>query len=86
MDIQVKEIEIYHYKYPVKNRKFPCANHVLNGTIYFKVLTTNEITGYGEPSSYFLDHKIISELFYKYLYPNLKQKKIYKQKKLLNNK
>ena len=92
MDVQVKEIEIYHYKFPVKNKKFPCANHVLNGTIYFKVFTTNEIIGYGEPSSYFLDYKIISKLVYKYLYPNLKNKNIFEinlsqiKKKFLNKK
>ena len=57
MDIKVKKIEIYHYKLPIKNLNFPCANHVINGTIYFKVFTTNGIIGYGEPSSYLLTIK-----------------------------
>ena len=78
MDIKVKKIEIYHYKLPIKNLNFPCANHVINGTIYFKVFTTNGIIGYGEPSSYLLDYKIISKLVSSQIFLHIKNKNIYK--------
>tara|TARA_B100001964_G_C14156142_1_gene564378 strand:+ start:16 stop:1176 length:1161 start_codon:yes stop_codon:yes gene_type:complete len=78
METKVKEVEIYHYKYPIKNINFPCANHVLNGTIYFKILTNNKIIGYGEPSSYLGNYKIISKLIYNYIFPYLKDKEINK--------
>jgi len=78
MKIKVKEIEIYRYKYPIRNKTFPCANHVLNGTIYFKVSTNNKIIGYGEPSSYFVNYKITSKLIFNHIFPYIKDMEINK--------
>ena len=78
METKVKEIEIYHCKYPIKNINLPCANHVLNGFIYFKILTNSKIIGYGEPSSYKVDFKITSKLFDRYIFPYLKDRNVNK--------
>lgn len=74
--IVIKDIEIYHIKYPVKKLKYPIANHVLNGSIYIKILTNCSIVGYGEPSSYILDYFKLFKLFKIKLLPFLINQKI----------
>ena len=77
MDIKIIDIEVFYLKYPIsKKLKYPVAHYVITGFIFFKIKTNIGVYGLGEPSPYGGNIKKTMEVFKKYFFPLVINKKI----------